>query len=43
MTISYNATNNVYTLYRIDAEELEKFVTKRNVKGFVMVVHNMQV
>ena len=31
MTMSYNATNKVYTLDRIDAEELEKFVTERNV------------
>ena len=33
MTMGYNATNDAYTLDRIDAEELEEFVTKRNVQG----------
>ena len=27
VTMSYNATNEVYTLDRIDVEKLEKFVT----------------
>ena len=31
MTMSYNATNGVYILDRIDTEELGKFVTERNV------------
>ena len=29
VTMSYNATNEVYTLDRIDAKEIEKFVTER--------------
>jgi hypothetical protein len=28
--ISYNAANKIYTFDRIDAKELEKFVTVRN-------------
>ena len=31
MTMSFNATNKVYTLDRIDTDELEKFVAERNV------------
>lgn len=31
VNMSYNATNEVYTLDRIDTKELTKFVTKRNV------------
>lgn len=31
MTMSYNADDEVYTLDKIDAEELKRFVTKRNV------------
>ena len=31
VTMSYDATNKVYTLDRIDVEEIEKFVIKRNV------------
>ena len=30
VTMNYNATNKVYTLDRINVEELEKFVTERN-------------
>jgi hypothetical protein len=33
MTMSYDATNEVYTLNKIDAKEIEKFVIKRNVLG----------
>jgi hypothetical protein len=34
LTMSYNSSNDVYTLDIIDAEELEKFVTKRvHVRG----------
>ena len=33
MTMSYNADDEVYTLDKIDAEELKRFVTKRNVQG----------
>ena len=29
--MSYDATNEVYTLDRIDTEEQEKFMTERNV------------
>jgi hypothetical protein len=29
--MSYNATNEVYTLDRIDVEKLEKFVIERNI------------
>ena len=29
VAMSYNATNEVYTLDRIDVEKLEKFVTER--------------
>ena len=28
VTMSYNATNEIHTLDRIDAEELEKFVPR---------------
>ena len=31
LTMSYNATNKIYTLERIDVEELEIFVTESNV------------
>jgi hypothetical protein len=31
MTMSSNAINKVYTLDKIDGEELEGFVTERNV------------
>ena len=31
IAMSYNAPNEVYTVDRIDAEDLEKFVTERNV------------
>lgn len=31
MTMSHNVTNEVYTIDKIDAEELENFVTEKNV------------
>ena len=36
MSMSYNAPNKVYTLYRIDAHELGIFLTERNVLGSYM-------
>ena len=36
VTMSYNAINKVYTLDRIDAEEMKKFVTERIVQGSCM-------
>lgn len=35
MTMSSNATNEVYTVDKIDGEELKRFVTERNVWGFM--------
>ena len=33
VTMSFNVTNKVYTLDRIDTYELEKFAIERNVEG----------
>lgn len=32
VTMSYNATQKIYTLVKLNEEEFEKFVTKGNVK-----------